>query len=288
MASVMSRCLIFGGSGFIGTHLINILRDSGRYAIESPRTDEVNIRNSSAVMDCVSRHVPSIILNLAGISTVHHGDERDLYAVNTLGHANVIEAASSLSRPVKVILASSAQIYGIQERRALNEDETPRPINQYGVSKLLAERITRLKVEHIVGCSVRMFNCVGRGQAEHFLIPKIIRHFRERAPIIELGGDFERDFVDVRDLCEMWRLVIEAEAPPPAVNFSNGETVSLAEILSQLTEITGHHIGVQRSPQLARKNEIVYQCGDNSTIGRLGYRRRYSLRDTLEWMLNIG
>ena len=282
------KCLIFGGAGFVGTHLMQSLRAGGNHDLVSPSKGEIDVRDGRAVADYVKRISPSIILNLAGISTVHHGDELSIYSVNAIGHGNIVEAAAALGRRTRLILASSAQVYGIQERRALDEAEPVSPINHYGMSKVLAERLMKLSASNIVASAVRTFNCVGRGQAQHFLIPKVVRHFRERASAIELGSDFERDFIDVRDACEMWRLLIEAEAPPPIANFSNGEAVALATVLSLLTEITGHRIEVRRRTDLVRSNEILYQCGDNSAIKKLGYRRRYSLKQTLEWMLQEG
>jgi nucleoside-diphosphate-sugar epimerase len=283
-----AKCLIFGAAGFIGTHLTRHLRERGKYEIVSPSKGDVDIRDDRAVADYVRTISPSVILNLAAISTVHHGDDRALYVVNAIGHANVVEAAALLVRRTRLILASSAQVYGIQARRAVHEAEPTNPINHYGVSKVLAERLSRLSAPDVVASSVRMFNVVGREQAQNFLIPKIVRHFRDRADVIELGSDFDRDFVDIRDACEMWRLMIDAESPPPTANIANGEAISLATILALLTEITGHRIEVRRRADLVRSNEILYQCGDNSIIKQLGYRRRYELRQTLEWMLLAG
>src|SRR5581483_1311460 len=128
---------------------------------------------------------------------------------------------------------------------------------------------------------------IGRGQSPQFLIPKVVQAFRTRVPVLEIGStEIERDYIDVRDLSTMWQLVMFAADPPKIINFSNGKTATLLEIVGRLERITGHRVELVSSQSNFRKNDIPFQCGDNSYIRSMGYVRRYSLDDTLTWMLN--
>ena len=77
-----------------------------------------------------------------------------------------------------------------------------------------------------------------------------------------------------------------SESPPDIVNFSNGETATLRQIISRLEAITGHRMEIVSNPGNFRRNDISFQCGDNSVIRSLGYIRHHSLDDTLAWMLD--
>ena len=152
---------------------------------------------------------------------------------------------------------------------------------------MLAEKYCELFAEGIQTVVARIYNAIGHGQSARFLLPKLVQAFKNRAKQLEIGStEVERDYVDTRDLSAMWRLIINSDRPPPVVNFSNGEAVPLKHIISRLSAITGHDVEIMSKAAYFRKNDISYQCGDNSVIRGLGYVRRYSLDDTLAWMLN--
>jgi nucleoside-diphosphate-sugar epimerase len=133
----------------------------------------------------------------------------------------------------------------------------------------------------------RPFNYTGVGQAENFLLPKIVSHFRHKAQRIELGNlDVWRDFSDVRALVAAYRGLIEARPLGQTINVSSGYTHSLREVIELCKGFTGHNIEVEVNPAFVRANEVTTLCGDNSRLLALvpGWATP-SLGETLNWML---
>ncbi len=281
----VKRCLVFGASGFLGSSLRRDLgADVGLTLIDSAGVD---LRQPLQVAKAIGDVDPDVVINLAGISSPASDDIISLYQINAFGHLNVLRAASMLKRNPRVILASSAQLYGPHLATRAAEQTPLDPVSHYGLSKLLAEKYCELFAEGTETVVVRIYNAIGQGQSVRFLLPKLVQAYKNRVLQLEIGSTkIERDYIDTRDLSAMWRLIINSDRPPPVVNFSNGEAVPLKHIISRLSAITGHDVEIMSKAAYFRKNDISYQCGDNSIIRGLGYVRRYSLDDTLAWMLN--
>jgi nucleoside-diphosphate-sugar epimerase len=238
------------------------------------------------VRDVIAEQEPEVIVNLAGIASPMSDDMLSLYQVNAFGHLHILEAAAALRSSPTVILASSAQLYGPGVMDKASELTPPNPVSHYGLSKLLAERYCELFSNGVQTVVARIYNAIGAGQSPQYLIAKIVAAFRNRSAKVELGSlDVERDFIDVRDLNTMWRLVLLSNERPSTVIFSNGQTATLRDIITRLSAITGHQLEVVSNVSMFRQNDIGYQCGDNTIIRQMGYVRRYSLDETLTWML---
>lgn len=284
-AAHVKRCLIMGASGFLGSSLRrDLAADDAVTLINGPVVD---LRQPLQVKNAIVEVEPDVVVNLAGISSPASDDVVNLYQVNALGHLNILQAASTLKRKPRVILASSAQLYGPDHTTKATEQTPLNPVSHYGLSKLLAEKYCELFSEGVQTVVARLYNAIGRGQSTRFLLPKLVQAFKNRAPRLEIGSvEVERDYIDTRDLSAMWRLIVHSDQPPPVVNFSNGEAVPLDHIISRLKTISGHQIELVSQATYFRKNDISYLCGDNSVVRKLGYVRRYSLDDTLAWMLD--
>ena len=91
-----------------------------------------DLNDKSAVMEEVKSVKPTHILHLAAISSVTHSDEAAFYSVNVLGTMNLLDAASSLATSPKVLLASSANVYG-NDASPISEAQTTAPVNHYAM-----------------------------------------------------------------------------------------------------------------------------------------------------------
>jgi nucleoside-diphosphate-sugar epimerase len=154
----------------------------------------------------------------------------------------------------------------------LSETTSPAPANDYAVSKLAMEYMASLWHDRLPIVITRPFNYTGVGQADSFLLPKIVAHFRRRADKIELGNlDVSRDFSDVRAVVKAYRGLIEARPLGQTVNVSSGTSHTLREV----------------NPAFVRANEVKILCGDNTRLCQLveGWETP-RLDETLSWMLS--
>lgn len=269
----------------MGSWLTQSLRAAGDDVV-APSRAEADICSSAALKRVVGEAQPDIVINLAGISSVAHDDVERLYDVNTLGHLRLLQAVADVAPAARVFLSSTANLYGEgEDGRPFREADTPAPRNHYANSKWAAEQLHRL-FGGLDTCTVRPFNCVGRGQGAHFFIPKVVRAFRMRDTEIELGDTaIRRDIVDIRDVCAMWQALLAAPKAPPVVNFGNGEAVAFTDVIKTLERLSGHGLRILRSERFLRTADIAYQCADKAIIAGLGYQRRHAIDDTLAWML---
>ena len=248
-----------------------------------------DIRNLESLTSAIKLIRPKAVIHLAAISFVAHGNEKDFWDVNVEGSRNLLRALKEAGcEPEVVIMASSANVYGNSAAGIISETEPARPANSYAKSKLAMERMALEWVDALPITVVRPFNYTGVGQAEHFLVPKIIKHFRERAPTIELGNlDVARDFSDVRDVAKIYAELLKARPSGETVNICSGKTYTLESILESCSEITGHHPDIKINPNFVRDNEVKSLCGDPGKLQSLiGDIDRHPFSNTLEWMLD--
>ena len=230
---------------------------------------------------------PDVIVHLAAIAFVGHGAADAFYQVNLIGTRNLLEAIAACGKTPECVACQQCQCLRQRFRRVLNEQTPPAPANDYAVSKLAMEYMARLWCDRLPIVIARPFNYTGVGQADNFLLPKIVSHFRRKAEVIELGNlDVWRDFSDVRAVVQAYRGLIEARPVGQAINVSSGTTHSLREVIGKCSAITGHQLEVQVNPAFVRANEVKTLCGDNAKLRALlpGWETP-SLDETLGWML---
>jgi nucleoside-diphosphate-sugar epimerase len=256
-------------------------------ALAHARTVEVDLTDRAAVAAMVREVRPDVVLHLAAIAFVGHSDVEQIYKVNVVATRHLLEALAALEKkPSAVLLASSANIYGNSEVEVLHEDVPPSPANDYAVSKLAMEYAARLWMDKLPIVMVRPFNYTGVGQAENFLLPKIVSHFRRKAADIELGNlHVWRDFSDVRMVAAAYRHLLAAAPAGQVFNVSSGKAYSLGEALRMMEEIAGYRINVHVNPAFVRANEVVRLTGDNRRLaGVVGAIDPVPLEQTLRWM----
>ena len=287
MSDTKRTVLIFGAGGFTGRHLADSLSKSGRWIVEDARAQGADLTDIGSLARAVDSARPDAVINLAARSSVTESHLRLLYDVNAFGWRNLLTVLVERQFQGRVIFASSANIYGNKTDGLIVEQRPPDPANHYGLSKVLAERFSLLDGVGLDLVTTRPFNCIGVGQAPGFLVPKLVAHFAERRPRIELGAlDVERDFVDIRDAAAAYTLLLEADAPPPVVHIASGCAVSIQALIDILRGLTGHAMEVAVNQAFMRPNDLRYQCGDVSRLASLGFIPRYTVTDTLSWMLN--
>ena len=299
----MARALITGIAGFTGRHLAQELARAGHEVVglthaggaTGPATLACDLTDAAALHAAVQQLRPEVVVHLAAISFVAHGDADAIYRTNVVGTRNLLSALAALpERPRAVLLASSANVYGNASAGEVDESVAPAPANDYAVSKLAMEYMAQLWREPLPLTIVRPFNYTGVGQSADFLLPKIVSHFQRRAAVLELGNlDVERDFSDVRTVARCYRLLLDAPDPSQAsgavFNVCSGQGHSLRDLLGMAAELTGHMPEIRVNPAFVRANEVKKLVGSKRALEhRIGPVRATPIRDTLAWMLQSG
>ncbi|HWP19202.1 MAG TPA: NAD-dependent epimerase/dehydratase family protein [Burkholderiaceae bacterium] len=294
----MRRALITGITGFTGRYMAAELEAAG-YAVagishgEPPEgTQDVyacDLTDRPRLAEIVGIVKPDVVVHLAAIAFVAHDDAEAIYRVNVGGARNLLEAlANGPHKPSSVLLASSANVYGNSTAGVLDETATLAPANDYAISKIAMEYMADLWRKRLPITIVRPFNYTGVGQAEHFLLPKIVSHFRRKAPVIELGSlDVVRDFSDVRTVVQCYRRLIESETPSGTIyNVCSGQGYSLQEVLALARRLSGHDLEVRVNPAFVRENEVRTLIGSKARLeAAVGPVPVIPLANTLQWML---
>ena len=290
----MKTILVTGAGGFTGHYAIVELQARGyrvvglsSRATAADETIACDLTDAAAVNAVVRTVAPDFVLHLAGLAFVAHADEQALYRVNLFGTQNLLQALAALETPVqKILLASSANVYGKPGLPVLVESLCPVPLNHYAMSKLAMEHMARTWLDRLPIVIARPFNYTGLGQDEKFLVPKIVAHFRRGERVIELGNiDVERDFSDVRVVVGAYCQLLERAPAGETVNVCSGMVWSLKDVLAMMAEIAGYTIKILVNPAFVRINEVPRLQGDTGLLNRFaGALDNIPLRETLRWM----
>ncbi len=291
VASPSKTVLITGINGFTGQHLRQHLQAAGwrvvgtDRAVASENGDfSADLANPEQLRTALQALRPDYIVHLAAISFVAHGNPLEMYQTNLFGTLNLLDAVLAAGiAPRKLLIASSANVYGNPPTEVIDEDVCPAPVNHYAMSKLAMEHMVRTYQERLPLLITRPFNYSGPGQGKQFLIPKIVDHYRRRQPFIELGNlQVVREFSDIRLVVEVYRRLLESAALGETVNVCSGVGVALGDIIAKMNALAGYTIEVRVNPELVRSNEIPRLIGDKRKLQRLvGTLPNYSLDELL-------
>jgi len=279
------RLLLTGADGFTGRHVASAAIAQGIEVF--PLAGD--LQNRESIKAQVQEIEPTHVLHLAAISHVMHADEQGFYQTNLFGSLHLLDALLTLKQaPQKVILASSANVYGHCEHSPIDESQVPAPVNHYAMSKLAMELLSRNYLSQLPIAITRPFNYTGVGHHVSFVIPKIIEHFVRKADHIELGNiEVYREYNDVRDVSQCYLGLLALGVSGQTYNLASGRTVNLRQVISLLESMTGHLLPVKVNPKLVRNNEIEILSGNHARLEQcLGPQHWRPLEQTLQWMLD--
>ena len=313
----MLRVLITGITGFAGSHLAEHLVSRGD-EVHGLAHERPPFRNLAAVQDRVRIHEGDItrledvqgalagsradaVVHLAGMAvpTLAAADPVAAVKINVLGTATVLSALEEHPR-TRLVLASSADVYGAPDRVPVNEDAPMRPTNVYAATKVAAEALTRdAAASHAAPIVIlRPANQNGPRQHPGLAASAFAKQIAEAEaglaePVVRHGRlDAERDFLDVRDMARAYAAALGL-AEGGTFNVGTERAVAIAEILDTL-------IALARIPVRAELDPTRVRGGDPTRIALDTTRFRQktdwsprialadSLRDTLEhWRSSI-
>ncbi len=291
------RVLVTGGAGFVGSRLAHGLTDRCEVRVlddlsggsQDAVPDDATLRQGDIrdreTVEAATEGV-DVIFHQAGLVSVSESVDRPAatQATNATGSLNVLEAARRAD--ARVVLASSAAIYGHPETVPLAEAHPKHPSSPYGVSKLSADWYTRLYQElyGLPTVALRYFNVYGPGATSDYagVIETFLQQATDGGPLTVHGdGAQTRDFVHVDDVVAANLAAAVTDGVGRAYNIGTGTAHSIAELAELVAEATGADLDVVHTA--GRSGDIDESCADISRARRdLGYEPTLGLRTGLE------
>jgi GDP-4-dehydro-6-deoxy-D-mannose reductase len=285
------RVLVTGSKGFVGQWLLLHLEQQGDEVIGLDA--EVDVTGLADLRDVVVAAAPDAVCHLAALASVgaSFGASEATYRVNTVGTANVLDAALACRRRPRVLLISSSEVYGRvgPEDLPVSEDRPFAPVSPYAASKAAAE-IIGLQAWLGAGLEVvraRPFNHTGPGQRLDFVVPalaeQIARAAATGAERLSTGNlEARRDITDVRDVVRAYRRLLTGGEPGQVYNVCRGEAVSIRQIAERLLVLAGVDLPIVVDAERVRPIEIPELRGDPRRVhAAVAWQPEYDLDRTL-------
>jgi UDP-glucose 4-epimerase len=309
----MEHCLVTGGAGFIGSHLVDYLAargypvrvfdnfDTGQRSNLASATGVEIIKGDVSDADAVVKAMQgmNVVYHLAALASVQASIENPpaTHAVCATGTLNVLDAARRAGVR-RVVYAASASAYGIPAGQVQCESDPVRPLSPYAAAKLAGEEYMQAFAASfgIETVSLRFFNIFGPRQRADSPYSGVIAIFTGlmtagKTPIIFGDGQQSRDFTYVSDVVQA--LTKTAQVPNISGNTYNvgaGRRVTLLELIATLNRLLGTNITPKHCTQ--RPGDIRHSQADISRTKKdLGYEPMVDfedgLRETLNWYRSL-
>ncbi len=308
--------LVTGGAGYVGSHCCKALAAAGflpvsydnlstghRWALRWGPLVEGDIRDGDRLAAALAEHRPVAVLHFAAQAYVQQSvvDPLGTYEANVQGSLTLLRAVMAAGAP-PLVFSSTCSLYGATDAALLDESQPVRPINPYGASKAMVERLLAdlapLGHRHV---ALRYFNAAGADPAgeigewhepEPHLIPNVLKAALGRAPAVTIHGDDYptpdgtciRDYVHVADLAAAHLLALRHLLDGGAsltLNLGSGQGASVAEVIGAAEAVTGRPVPLRRGPR--RPGDPPRLVASAAAAGRLlGWR---ALRSDLPTIL---
>lgn len=294
----MTRALITGISGFVGSHLQHQLalqgwqvygfdiRASDRDVFVGDLTDRAALAH--AVADCK----PDVIFHLAGV--IKSDAPEIFYKVNLLGTLALFDAVMEAGMRPNVVVASSSAVYGrTSGEKPITERMQLRPVTDYAVSKAAQETAALRYFDSfsLPVTIVRMFNLLGPGQPADLACSAFARQIAlaeltGQSEIVTGNLDARRDFVDVRDAVRAFELIAQKGKPGQVYNVCSGRAVAIQKCLSGMMSMSQKQLSARIDAKRVQKNDVPVQVGSYQKLNKVaGWNPKISLKQSLSDLL---
>jgi len=297
----VTAILVTGGAGYIGSHACKALARVGylpvsydnlstghRWSVKWGPLEEGDISDSQRLEEVFSRYRPAAVLHFAasayvGESVINPGK---YYRNNVAGSLTLLEVMRDHGID-KIVFSSTCATYGEPELCLINEETPQLPVNPYGASKLMIERMLKDfgKAHGLRHVSLRYFNAAGddpegeigeEHNPETHLLPLVVQAaLRQRPGIDVFGTDYPtpdgtaiRDYIHVADLASAHVKALEYlfdSKPNTAINLGTGEGHSVLDVIRTVQLLSGTTFSVNYSPRRAGDPPILVADAGKAT-----------------------
>ena len=303
--------LITGSTGMVGSefvkyyqqeawNVIGVARPSASsrmYESHDYKVYRIDLLDALATRKVVENLKPDVVIHMAAqaFNGISWEMEHYTHLCNFNSTLNLLNACQDIVPEAKILLACSSAEYGCVDpsEGALKEDRPLKPVTPYGVSKMATEALGFQYFSNY-GLKVylpRMFIHVGTGHPP----ATAIQNFARQIALIKLGKldpkmevgrlDTARDFIDVRDGVDAMCCLLEHGEAGVPINICNNEAWKIGDILSLLCKLADVEPEILPCEKYMRASDELLLLGDDSRISKLGWKRKYSMFDTLNAVL---
>ena len=292
------RVLITGITGFVGGHLtehmLSARPDAEIFGLRrwSSSSDDVaglapvvrmidgDVLDAPSLLRALQASRPDVIFHLAASSSVASSWDTpiEMFQVNVMGTLHLLEAMRQLDADATVVLACSAESYGLVAPAELpiREEQPFRPVSPYAVGKAAVDMLAfqYFQTFRLRTVRLRLFNHCGPRQSDRFVVSALARQVAEieaglRPPELQVGNlDAVRDFIDVRDVARAYVLAATAAQPGEAYNVASGRGRSIREVVDRLLNSTDAVVDVAFDAGRLRPTDVSTLVGDPSRFRR--------------------
>ncbi|MBD3164431.1 NAD-dependent epimerase/dehydratase family protein [Candidatus Woesearchaeota archaeon] len=291
------KALITGINGFVGSYLKEILLKKELEVIGTDITKgenvdfSVDLLHTRKARSLISEVSPDFIFHLAAQSSVKISFEKPelTWRINVTGTDNLLNAVKLYAPKSRVLIASSADVYGIPKKLPLDENSDVNPVSPYGRSKLAQEKLAIESGLDVVVC--RSFPHTGPGQSALFVCSSFAKQIAEiengKDALIYTGNlEVKRDFTDVRDIVRAYAAAVERCESGGIYNICSEKSYEINRILGIFLTLTDKNIKIKKDPSLIRNSDIPNLTGNHSKFSKMtGWHPDIPMKTTLNDML---
>ncbi|OGH27523.1 MAG: hypothetical protein A3C27_02035 [Candidatus Levybacteria bacterium RIFCSPHIGHO2_02_FULL_39_36] len=306
----MKKVFITGITGFAGSFLAEHIASQKDYEIfgsflsdtnlentasvkEKVSLRQIDLRDSQKLQDLIKEIRPDFVYHLAALTSPADSFKNPAGFINnnTEAEVNLLEAIRVAGIFPKVLIASSAEVYGevAAGNLPIDEDTPLRPATPYAVSKIAQDF---LGLQYFISYKipvirVRPFNHIGPRQAPNFVVSsfskRIVDIERGKESVMRVGNLMaKRDFTDVRDIVRGYLLLLEMGDPGDVYNIGSGKSYKISEILDKLLSMSNKDIKIEIDKQLLRPIDVPELVCDNKKIfQKTGWKPEIPIEKTL-------
>ena len=309
--------LITGGTGFVGSHLVELLVESGQKNIyvtsysdkpgvvhqllSSEKIHQIDLTNQEDTFALIEKLQPDQIYHLASLAAVGKSfdNTKQVLDNNTQLQLNILEAVKQFSPQSRLLVIGSAMAYDLgnshpnHNPQAVTEDYPLGPASPYAVSKTMQDLLAYSYAQSfdLDIIRARPFNHIGERQTPDFAIPAFAQQIaaieKNQQKNLRVGNlTAVRDFTDVKDMVKAYLLLMKKGVSGQVYNIGTGQGFTIKQALDTLTDLAKVKIEVETDPSRMRPSDVPVAVANPDKIQDLGWQPTIELKETLQRVLD--